>query len=177
MTLRPWSIAFATCTALLSLPATAQTTYSVADNIPYQDTTKVADRIAEECTELGSNFSQAIAKHAQEQGVNIVLSTPDAPVAPDRLDVVITDVRSYGNAFTGHYKSANIQVTRYLNGVESGQTALERRSMGGITGGFKSSCAVLDRTTNTLASDIMKWVKTQETQTAPAASAVVEAAQ
>ena len=132
---------------LLSAAAQAQTTYYIVEHIPYQNPAKVAERISNECTELGSLFANTIAAEAANQ--------------PNRVEVVITDVRSYGNAFTGHYKSVDIQVNRYTNGQPDGETHISRRSTGGIGGAFKSSCSVLDRTTNTLSSDIVKWLQSQ----------------
>ena len=52
-------------------------------------------------------------------------------------------------------------INRYTNGQPDGETHISRRSTGGIGGAFKSSCSVLDRTTNTLSSDIVKWLQSQ----------------
>ena len=145
---------------LLSAAAQAQTTYYIVEHIPYQNPAKVAERISNECTELGSLFANTIAAEAKKRNLALI-SSADAANQPNRVEVVITDVRSYGNAFTGHYKSVDIQVNRYTNGQPDGETHISRRSTGGIGGAFKSSCSVLDRTTNTLSSDIVKWLQSQ----------------
>ncbi|OAM26063.1 hypothetical protein A7P95_10135 [Eikenella longinqua] len=150
----------------LSLAGQAYAATFIADSIPYAPDAKVADRISTECTDLGKTFSQEIISQAKAQGIELQ-AAPAGSLAeqPDRIDIQITDIRSYGSAFTGHYKSINLQLTRYQNGQPTASTKLSRRSLGGMGGMFKSSCSVLDRVTGTLSQDIAAWLK------APAAAA------
>lgn len=132
----------------------------IADSIPYAPEAKVADRISTECTELGKTFSQEIITQAKEQGIELQTAPADQLASqPNRVEIQITDIRSYGSAFTGHYKSINLQLTRYENGQPVASTKLNRRSLGGMGGMFKSSCSVLDRVTGTLSKDIAGWLK------------------
>lgn len=157
--------------ALLALSLAGQTHADIfiADNIPYAPDAKVAERIASECTELGQRFSREMVEQAKEQGIGLqTADAADLSNQPDRLEVRITDVRSYGNAFIGHYKSIDIQLVRYENNRQTATANLSRRSLGGMAGMFKSSCSVLDRVTNALAKDTAGWLKSPAAADTPA---------
>ena len=49
----------------------------------------------------------------------------------------------------------------FQNGHVIHKTTLNRNSMGGVFGGFKSSCSVLYHTANVLGKDIANWLNTQ----------------
>lgn len=74
-------------------------------------------------------------------------------------NIQIVSAISIGNAFTGHRKSVSVEAVLYKNGAVLGKKLLTRDSGGGAFAGFKSSCDVLDRTVNTLGSDVVKWLK------------------
>jgi len=120
-----------------------------------------------------------IIEQAKAGGIELQATGADSLAGqPNRLDVQITDARSYGSAFTGHYKSMHIRLTRYENGQQTATTELSRRSLGGMGGMFKSSCSVLERVTDTLAKDTAAWLKNPADASAtPAASEVSGAAQ
>jgi hypothetical protein len=73
----------------------------------------------------------------------------------------IENALSSGNAFIGHRKQVTTSAKLYANGKEIARSTHTRDSMGGFTGGFKGSCAVLERCANTLANDITTWLKGQ----------------
>ena len=172
---------FRRLTAIATLLIAGQTYAQsfIADTIPYAPEAKVADRIRQECTDLGSNLSRKIIEQAKAGGIELQATGADSLAAqPNRLDVQITDARSYGSAFTGHYKSMHIRLTRYENGQQTATTELSRRSLGGMGGMFKSSCSVLERVTDTLAKDTAAWLKNPADASAtPAANEASGAAQ
>ena len=120
-----------------------------------------------------------IIEQAKAGGIELQATGADSLAAqPNRLEVQITDARSYGSAFTGHYKSMHIRLTRYENGQQTATTELSRRSLGGMGGMFKSSCSVLERVTDTLAKDTAAWLKNPADASAtPAANEASGAAQ
>ncbi|OAM34183.1 hypothetical protein A7Q01_05530 [Eikenella sp. NML96-A-049] len=143
----------------------------IADTIPYAPEAKVADRIRQECTDLGANLSRKIIEQTKAGGIELQATSADSLAGqPDRLEVQITDARSYGSAFTGHYKSMHIRLTRYENSQQPATTELSRRSLGGMGGMFKSSCSVLERVTDTLAKDTAAWLKNPAASATPTAS-------
>ena len=76
----------------------------IADTIPYAPEAKVADRIRQECTDLGANLSRKIIEQAKADGIELQATGADNLAGqPNRLEVQITDARSYCSAFTVHY--------------------------------------------------------------------------
>ena len=86
----------------LSMNAWAQTTYYIANAIPYADEDKIAERITRECTRLGESFSTYIVKRGQAYGVDIKRAKGDLSEYPNRIEIHIDSARSYGNLFIGN---------------------------------------------------------------------------
>lgn len=126
---------------------------------PYQDEDGIANKVLEECTELGTQLSESTAKYLNDKGMSAVRQTSvDLKSARQALNVKITSAVSAGNAFIGHRKSVSVRAELYKDGVLVAKTGKTRDSAGGAFGGFKSSCSVLERTVNTLGNDIAKWL-------------------
>ena len=51
-----------------------------------------------------------------------------------------------------------VSATLYVDGKQVGKKTFTRNSSGGMFGAYKSSCAVLNRTSKVLGSDIAQWV-------------------
>ena len=64
---------------------------------------------------------------------------------------------SAGNAFIGHAKGMAVSATLYVDGKQVSKKTFTRNSSGGMFGAYKSSCAVLNRTSKVLGSDIAQW--------------------
>lgn len=132
---------------------------AIQESIPYENPDRIDSRITAECKNLGENFSAAIDKYGKEYGLDVVRSAGDISKNEAYANVRIVSAISIGNAFTGHRKSVSVEAIFYKNGAELGKKLLTRDSGGGAFAGFKSSCDVLDRTVNTLGSDVVKWLK------------------
>jgi hypothetical protein len=126
---------------------------------PYQDEDGIANKVIEECTELGTQLSESTAKYLVDKGMQVQRQpSVDLKSAKQALNVKITSAVSAGNAFIGHRKSVSIRAELYKDGVLVAKTGKTRDSAGGAFGGFKSSCGVLERTVNTLGNDVAKWL-------------------
>jgi hypothetical protein len=121
----------------------------------------IADNIKAECG-LPQSQSEAVLKQLAEVGVLARAAGSDGIPATGRfLELRIENAISSGNAFIGHRKHVTTSARLFENGVEVAQTTQSRDSSGGFFGGYKSSCSVLRRCTNTLGKDIAAWVKKQ----------------
>lgn len=127
--------------------------------VPYQDEDGIANKVLEECTELGMQLSESTAKYLTDKGMSALRQpSVDLKSAKQALNIKITSAVSAGNAFIGHRKSVSVRAELYKDGVLVAKTGKTRDSAGGAFGGFKSSCGVLERTVNTLGNDIAKWL-------------------
>ena len=127
--------------------------------VPYQDEDGIANKVIEECTELGTQLSESTAKYMSERGMSPLRQpSVDLKSARQALNIKIMSAVSAGNAFIGHRKSVSVRAELYKDGVLVAKTGKTRDSAGGAFGGFKSSCSVLERTVNTLGNDIAKWL-------------------
>jgi hypothetical protein len=131
----------------------------------------VADNIKAEC-ELPRAQSEAVLKQLAEAGLPArAAASEEIPATGRFLDLRIEAAISGGNAFIGHRKHVTTSARLYEDGKEVAQTTLSRDSSGGFGGGYKGSCSVLRRCTNTLGKDIAAWVKSQPAKAAPARQA------
>lgn len=128
----------------------------------YLDETAVADNIRKECSSLGSQLSASTERYAQEFGLKVErVESVEAKQGGTVLQLKIVSAISSGNAFIGHRKSVAVKAELFRDGQLVSQTTRSRDSMGGFAAGFKGSCDVLERTVNTLGSDIAKWLRAQ----------------
>ena len=142
------------CSAALA----ADTVY-VGKTAPFTDVTTVAKNIIDEC-ELPESQMQYLHEHGKEFDVTFVEDEAAVNENKGRVLVVETfNAISGGNAFTGHKKQVIVKGRLLEDGVELGNFTGIRGSMGGMWGGYKSSCAVLHRCQEALAKDILNWMK------------------
>jgi hypothetical protein len=126
--------------------------------IPYAEKDKIAQRVVNGCTRLGTDFSTYMVKRGQAYGVDIKRAKGDLVEYPDRIVISIDVARSYGNLMIGHYKATYVDVVLFENNVKIKEAKLSRSSIGGVFGMFKSSCGVLNRVNSVLSKDIVRWV-------------------
>lgn len=140
--------------------ASAQsTTIYMTQLASYSDVLHVSRAIVDECA-LPQQQAELIVSEAAKAGITIVRDDQAAKAGKGRaLQVEISDAISAGHAFTGHRKQVNIKGRLFEDGKEIGDFVGIRSSMGGVFGGFKGSCAVLGRCVQTLASDVVQWLK------------------
>jgi len=134
--------------------------FVILKNIPFADNSSVPLKVKNECTEIGRQFSNSIAKYSKKNDINIIQSDELLSVKKNILVLNIQNVYSSGNAFIGHRKSVTVLAKLLANGEEINRQSFTRNSSGGFMGGFKGSCSVLAHTVNTLGNDVGKWLKT-----------------
>ena len=153
-----WNAAgLAVCLALAQL-AVADVPVYVGKTAPFTDSTQVAKNIIDECG-LPESQMKVLHEQAKESGVEIV--EDEAAVAANKDRVLLLETASAisaGNAFTGHRKQVVVKGRLLENGEEIGNFSAVRGSMGGMWGGYKSSCSVLYRCQTTLAKGILGWL-------------------
>lgn len=148
--------------ALVPLASFAQAdVLLVSPSADYPASASVTDNIKNECKLPGAQ-SESVVAALNAAGITAQAAASNAVPAKGRfLKLEIVSAVSAGNAFTGHNKQVTTAAHLYVNGKEVAQTTKTRDSMGGYFGGYRGSCSVLHRCTNTLGKDIAEWVKTQ----------------
>ncbi len=149
------------CFATLVGTAAQAKTIQIPADVPYEDEGTVADKILDECSTLGQDFSMLMRKQLVKSGWDV--SHTDAPTAEAntdyRLELEITQALSLGNAFSGHRKSVSVHASLFEGDKLIDSIDKTRDSGGGFMGGFKGSCAVLERCVNALSQDLSRWLK------------------
>jgi len=133
----------------------------VSPSADYSANNTVAENIKAECT-LPAAQTESVMTALNAAGITAQAAPSGAVPAKGRfLKLEITGAISAGNPFFGHRKQVTTAAHLFVNGKEVAQTSVTRDSMGGVFGGYRGSCNVLHRCTNTLGKDIADWVKTQ----------------
>jgi hypothetical protein len=130
----------------------------VGKTAPFTDSTQIARNIIDEC---GLPESQMKVLHEQAKELRVEVIEDEAAVAANKGRVLLLETASAisaGNAFAGHRKQVVVKGRLLENGEEIGNFSAIRGSMGGMWGGYKSSCSVLYRCQTTLAKDILGWL-------------------
>ncbi|MGH1440369.1 MAG: hypothetical protein ACRBBR_09685 [Cellvibrionaceae bacterium] len=153
--------AMSTLFAILALASqlsfASEKSITISNEATYYDKKIIAPNIRNECIHLGSEFSNSTELQLSKQGWE-VNRDDSLPANGLSLKLVITNVHSSGNAWTGHRKSVSIEAILMKDGETIDSYEHIRKSGGGIGGGFKSSCAVLKRCVDTLGKDVSKWL-------------------
>ena len=151
------------CLSVLLLAPTvsaAAEPIKVAAITPYAESSRIPDKIINECGELGGKMGRFVNEFATKNGIEMM--QVDQVSSKDRgwvLVVEITDAVSAGNAFIGHRKSMSARAELFENGKSLGSVDFTRNSGGGFAGGYKGSCSVLGRCTKALGKDIAGWLR------------------
>jgi hypothetical protein len=136
---------------------------TVSSAASYYDEKIIPSNIKAECSELGSQFSEATKSNLEAEGWSVSLSNDVGEAAKGTsIKLQITNALSAGNAFMGHKKSVSVVAELYKDGKLVDTYSGTRDSSGGIGAGFKGSCSVLQRCVNTLGSDVTKWLKKKQ---------------
>lgn len=163
----PFRLAFMSLLLFAGLSASFSATaapFRVQGTIPYAQDNRIAHNITSECTELGIKLSDFLVKFAKKKGIEVTQVAELNPADPGRnLVIEITDAVSRGNAFIGHQKYMEARAELFVDGESQGEQFYHRDSMGGFGAGYKSSCAVLGRTSKALGKDFSVWLKQLET--------------
>lgn len=127
----------------------------IDESIPYRDKEEIDIRIVSECLEVGSIMSKSLQETAAKSDVTVVR---DGKKQGTYADIAITSAMSAGNAFIGHAKGMAVSATLYVDGKQVNKKTFS----GGMFGAYKSSCAVLNRTSKVLGSDIAQWIVSEQ---------------
>jgi hypothetical protein len=110
-------------------------TIKIARDVPYDESSKIADNILEECTELGGKLGRFLNEYAPKFDLPTeVVDEPDSGAAGRVLVVKITNAHSGGNAFVGHRKSMSATAELFEDGVSKGAKDFTCASGGGYEG-------------------------------------------
>lgn len=133
----------------------------VSPEAAYASDNAVAENVRNECNLPAAQTKSVLAALAA-QGVDAEAASDDAVPGKGRfLQLRIDSATSAGNAFTGHRKEVVTSARLFENGREVAENTFTRHSGGGMFGGFKGACGVLQRCTTTLGKDIAEWVRSQ----------------
>jgi hypothetical protein len=128
----------------------------------YHDEKVIQANVLAECKSLGSQFSVATKNALEKNGWTVNLSDNiNKPINGTKLQLKITNAFSGRGALWGHKKSVAIEASLYKNNKLVDTFNATRNSNGGFGAGFKSSCDILQRCTNTLGKDVSQWMKKQ----------------
>ena len=141
--------------AFLSASAFAGADVHIDENIPYRDKEEIDNRIVSECLEVGSIMSESLRESAAKKRGNRRARWSET-----------RHLRRHRHHFR-HERRQCLCGTRQGLGCfcdfvywrqQVKKTTLSRNSMGGMFGGFKGSCSVLNRTAKVLGADLAKWI-------------------
>lgn len=146
--------------ALFPLAASSDT-LRVSPEAAYAGDGGVAENIKNECN-LPAAQAEYVLNALSAAGVSAEAASDDGVPGKGRfLRLRIESAISAGNFFTGHRKQVVTSAELFQNGRSVGEKTFTRNSGGGLFGGYKSSCSVLQRCTKTLGQDIASWVQEQ----------------
>ncbi|MDV3469096.1 hypothetical protein RZA67_10195 [Stenotrophomonas sp. C3(2023)] len=142
---------------VLAAPACAAD-IRVNQPVPYAENAIIAEAIKAECG-IGTTLSVELATKANALGNTLIEGAVGADSGAGRsLKLEFVEAQSAGNAFIGHFKSAAVRGELYEDGTRVATVTARRISRGGALGGFKGSCAVLDRVVTAIAGDLATWL-------------------
>lgn len=138
-------------------------TYYIPDEITHKEPGKMQDRL-KSCRNMGEIFSKYIAGYGKDNKMEFIRTKAESLAEhPNRIEINFDWAKSYGQMMIFHYKAANVNVVVYQNGEKVRESQFHRGSTGGFAGGaFRSSCSVMNRVNKKLASDIARWIKSEQ---------------
>ncbi|MEX3693291.1 hypothetical protein AB3X91_39185 [Paraburkholderia sp. BR14263] len=126
----------------------------------YAPDASVVEQIRNEChieDMLTRHISMALRK-INRTGDGTVASQTDAGDAKV-LRLQITHVLGVGGGMWSGPKATTVTADLIEDGKVTRHTKINRWSVGGVWGGFKGSCSILDRTTIAISKDLSRWVR------------------
>lgn len=148
--------------ALLFTPAVYAADITINQTVKFHDEKVIQTNIKSECVNLGPKLVASTEAAVQKNGWSVIKKDEiDTTASGVSLKLTIANAHSGGNAFIGHQKSVSIIAELFKDGKLVDTFTGNRSSSGGFAGGFKGSCAVLERCVNTLGKDVSAWLKKQ----------------
>jgi len=122
--------------------------------IAYDPTASVVDKVKQECKleeQLTSDVSDAFRKN----NIGPVVATAEGP--GEVIKVRITHVLGFGGGAWSGPKAITVHADLMKNGKVERTTRINRWTTGGMWGGFKGTCSILNRSSAAIAKDLVKW--------------------
>jgi hypothetical protein len=143
--------------ALLTCAAGAQAAdIALLTPIAYDPTASVVDKVKQECKieeQLTTDVSEAFRKNK----IGPTVTTADG--AGEVIKVRITHVLGVGGGAWSGPKAITVHADLMKDGKVERTTRINRWTTGGIWGGFKGTCSILNRSSAAIAKDLVKWAK------------------
>lgn len=152
------SVALLACTAQ-AMASTLSTPVLLESPIAYAPGASVVEQVKQECkieNMLESHIGPTLGK-LNGTGVGTAASAADAKGA-SVLRVQITYVMGVGGGAWSGPKSISVKAELLDQGKVTRQTNINRWTTGGMFGGFKGTCSILDRSATAIAKDLGRWV-------------------
>lgn len=131
--------------------------FKASRDVPFAEDAIVAGNIKRECP-IGTQLTDALVRFASADGHRVELVETVDTTSGQVLKMEFHDAQSAGNAWMGHRKSVTVKGWLYRDGQQVAKFVARRNSGGGFAGGFKGSCAVLERTVNAIGKDVAGWL-------------------
>ncbi|MCR6628349.1 MAG: hypothetical protein NVV67_19560 [Pseudoxanthomonas sp.] len=131
--------------------------FTAQRSVPFAEDSIVAGNIKRECP-IGTQLTDALVRFASAGGHRVELVETLDTASGQALKLEFHDAQSAGNAWMGHRKSVTVKGWLYRDGQQVAKFVARRNSGGGFAGGFKGSCAVLERTVNAIGKDVAGWL-------------------
>ena len=148
---------------LLFSPVVFAADITINQTVKFHDEKIIASKIKTECVNLGPKLVASTEAAVQKNGWSVIKKDDvDSSTTGVSLKLTIANAHSSGNAFIGHHKSVSIIAELFKDGKLVDTYTGDRNSSGGFGGGFKGSCAVLERCVNTLGKDVSEWLAKQK---------------
>ncbi|RZI84265.1 MAG: hypothetical protein EOP38_09790 [Rubrivivax sp.] len=128
--------------------------------ITYADNAGVVDRIRQECG-IENMLETRVGRVLEglNKGGDSTIAAGTKPADATVLRLQITNVMGVGGGAWSGPKSITVSADLIDNGKVTRHTRFSRATTGGAFGGFKGTCALLERCAATIGKDLGRWIK------------------
>jgi hypothetical protein len=150
---RPLAALLATCCVL---PAFAKDKVFLLTPVTYKSDASVVQRVREECQIEGmleKDVGSALRKRLSGGTVDSETAAEGATV----MRLQISHVLGVGGGAWSGPKALTVYAELLENGKLVRQARINRWSTGGVWGGFKSTCSIINRCSVAIAKDLTRW--------------------
>lgn len=127
--------------------------------VTYADTASIVQKVKEECRideMLEKRVGDVLAKNNRGSGtIARGVELADGQI----LRLQIENVLGVGGGAYSGPKAITVAAEIFQNGKSVRKTQVNRWSMGGVFGGFKGTCSILDRCAVAIGKDLLQWTK------------------
>ena len=129
---------------------------------PYRNSKMIPNKVLKECN-IGTPLSESVKKYSSNYGIKVDrVESIDKTDKGNYIKIEIVGTVSGNRWGPGvglarrHAKMVTIEAAVFEDGKQVYKINRARKSGGGVFGGFKGTCSVLERTVNTLGNDVAK---------------------